>query len=331
VSGATQSGRRAFLLLLGSGLTWPLAARAQQPLPLIGFLGSETPELFAGRLRAFHQGLRETGFAEGQNVAIEYRWAAGNAARLPQLATELVAGHVMVIAAAGGSAPALAAKAATAAIPIVFQTGADPVKDGLVASMDAPGGNITGATRLAETIEPRRLALLHEAVPKAAVIGFILNAGNRIAASRVRAMAGDARAMGLRLETARAGSAQEIEAAFADLARRGAGALSVGAGAVFHDQREEVVALAARYAMPAMYEERAFVTAGGLMSYSAGPDDSYRQLGRYVGRVLMGEKPAGLPVGRPGKFELVVNRGTAKALGLDIRASVLGSADEVIE
>jgi len=324
-------GRRRFLALLGgAAAARPWAVRAQQP-PVIGFLGSENPEMFAGRLRGFHQGLREAGFVEGQNIAIEYRWADGKVARLPELAADLVARKVAVIAAAGSSAPALAAKAATATIPIVFQTGADPVKDGLVASMRAPGGNITGATRLADTIEPRRLALLHEAVPNAAVIGFLLNAGNRIAASRVRALEGDAHAMGLRLETARAGSGQEIEAAFADLARQGALALSVGAGGIFHDSRAAIVALAARYVLPAMYEEREFVTAGGLMSFSAGPDDSYRQLGRYVGRVLMGKKPADLPVAEPGKFELVLNRRTARALGLDLPPAVLARADEVIE
>jgi putative ABC transport system substrate-binding protein len=325
-------GRRRFIGLLGgAAAAWPWAVRAQQSPPVIGFLGSETAELFAGRLRAFHQGLREAGLEEGRNVAIEYRWGGGNAARLPELVADLVGRRVAVIAAAGGSAPALAAKAATATIPIVFQTGADPVKDGLVASMSAPGGNITGATRLAETIEPARLALLHEAVPNAAVIAFLINAGNRIAESRVRAMEGQARAMGLRLERARAGSGQEIDAAFANLAQLGALALLVGAGSVFHDRRDEIVALAARYAIPAMYEERDFVAAGGLMSFSAGPDDSYRQLGRYVGRVLMGEKPADLPVAGPGRFKLVLNRRTAKALGLDIPASVIARADEVIE
>ena len=324
--------RRDFIrLLAGTLAARPSAALAQPSLPVVGFLGSENPDMFATRLRAFHQGLREAGFVEGQNLAIEYRWADGKAARLPELAADLVARRVAVIAAAGSSAPALAAKAATATIPIVFQTGADPVKDGLVPSMRAPGGNITGATRLADTIEPRRLALLHEAVPNAAMIGFLVNAGNRIAASRVRAMEADARAMGLRLATARAGSVGEIEAGFADLARQGAGALSVGAGGIFHDAREAIVALAARYALPAMYEEREFVAAGGLMSYSAGPDDSYRQLGRHVGRVLMGEKPADLAIAEPGKFELVLNRTTAKGLGLDLPASVLARADEVIE
>jgi putative ABC transport system substrate-binding protein len=323
--------RRNFVALLGAAAAWPLAVRAQPSPPVVGFLGSENPEMFAGRLRAFHQGLREAEFVEGQNVAIEYRWAEGKATRLPELAAELVARHVAVIAAAGSSAPALAAKAATATIPIVFQTGADPVIDGLVAGMRAPGGNITGATRLEDTIEPKRLALLHEAVPNAAVIGFLVNAGNRIAASRVRAMESDARKMGLRLGTARAASAQEIEAAFADLARQGAAAISVGAGGVFHDSRDALVALAARYALPAMYEEREFVAAGGLISFSAGPDDSYRQLGRYVGRVLLGEKPADMPVAEPGKFELVLNRRTAKALGLEFPPAVLARADEVIE
>ena len=324
--------RRDFIRLLGGTLTaWPVVARAQPSLPVVGFLGSENPEMFAGRLRAFHQGLREAGFVDGQNVAIEYRWADGKAVRLPELAADLVARRVAVIAAAGSSAPAFAAKAATATIPILFQTGADPVKDGLVASMRAPGGNITGATRLADAIEPRRLALLHEALPNAAVIGFLVNAGNRIAAARVRAMEEDARAMGLRLATARAGSALEIEAGFADLARQGAGAVSVGAGGIFHDAREAIVALATRYALPAMYEEREFVGAGGLMSYSAGPDDSYRQLGRYVGRVLMGEKPAELAVAEPGRFELVLNRRTAKALGLEFPPAVLARAGEVVE
>jgi putative ABC transport system substrate-binding protein len=322
--------RRRVIALLGAA-AWPFAAHAQQPLPVVGFLGSETPEMFAGRLRAFRQGLREAGFVEGQNVAIEYRWAGGNAARLPDLAVELVERRVAVIAAAGSSGPARAAKAATATIPIVFQTGADPVKDGLVASMSAPGGNVTGATRLADTIEPKRLALLHEAVPKAAVIGFLINAGNRIAEARVRALEPQARELGLKLDTARAGSPEEIEAAFAALAQRGMGALSVGAGGIFHDRREQIVALAARHATPAMYEEREFVAAGGLLSYSADPDDSYRQLGLYVGRVLTGAKPSELPVAEPGKFELALNRKTARTLGLEIPATVLGRADELIE
>jgi putative ABC transport system substrate-binding protein len=324
-------GRRSFIVLLGAAAARPLALHAQSSLPVVGFLGSENPAMFASRLRAFHQGLREAGFVEGQNLAIEYRWADGKSVQLPELAADLVARRVVVIAAAGSSAPALAAKAATTTIPIVFQTGADPVKDGLVASMRAPGGNITGATRLADTIEPKRLALLHEAVPNAAVIGFLLNAGNRIAAARVRALEGDARAMGLRLASARAGNAGEVEPAFEDLARQGAGAISVGAGGIFHDARAAIVALAARQALPAMYEEREFVAAGGLMSFSAGPDDSYRQLGRIVGRVLMGEKPADLPVAEPGKFELVLNRTTAKALGLTFPAAVLARADDVIE
>jgi putative ABC transport system substrate-binding protein len=323
--------RRRLITLFGAAI-WPFVAQAQQPpLPVIGFLGSETPEMFAGRLRAFHQGLREAGFVEGRNVTIEYRWAGGSAARLPELAAELAERRVAVIAAAGSSAPARAAKAATATIPIVFQTSADPVKDGLVASMSAPGGNVTGATRLADTIEPKRLALLHEAVPNAAVIGFLVNAGNRIAESRVRALEPQERALGLRLESARAGSPEELAPAFAALAQKGAGALSVGAGGIFHDRREEIVALAARYGMPAMYEEREFVTLGGLMSYSAGPDDSYRQLGPHVGRVLMGAKPAELPVAEPGKFELALNRKTAKALGLEIPPAVVARADEIVE
>jgi putative tryptophan/tyrosine transport system substrate-binding protein len=320
---------RAFIAIIGAA-AWR-GARAQEPQPVIGFLGSETRELFAARLRAFHIGLGQAGYAEGRNVAIEYRWAEAKPARLPELAADLVAHRVSVIAAAGGSAPARAAKSATSTIPIVFQTGADPVKDGLVAALDRPGGNITGATRLADSIEPERLELLHEAVPRASLIGFLINPSNRIAASRVRALEEPARALGLRLMTVQGSNEPEFEAAFAELARQGAGALSVGAGAVFHDRREALVALAARHALPTMYEERDFATAGGLLSFSAGPDDSYRQLGIYVGRVLAGEKPADLPVLTPGKFELVINRRTAKGLGLEIPAPVLARADEIIE
>jgi putative tryptophan/tyrosine transport system substrate-binding protein len=322
--------RRAFVALIGAA-AWRGAQAQEPPRPVIGFLGSETPELFAGRLSAFHSGLGEAGYAEGRNVAIEYRWAEAKPARLPELAADLVAHRVAVIAAAGSSAPARAAKSATSTIPIVFQTGADPVKDGLVAALERPGGNITGATRLADSIEPRRLELLHEAVPRATLIGFLINPSNRIAASRVRALEEPARALGLRLMAVQAGDEPQFATALAELARQGAGALSVGAGAVFQEGRAALVALAARYALPAMYEDREFVTAGGLMSFSAGPDDSYRQLGLYVGRVLAGEKPGDLPVLTPGKFELVINRTTAKGLGLEIAAPVLARADEIID
>ncbi len=214
--------RRDFIALLGGGaVAWPLAAHSQQPtMPVIGFLGSESPELFAGRLRAFHRGLSETGYVEGRNVAIEYRWAGADLGRLPELAADLVERRVAVIAASGGSAPGLAAKAATSTIPIVFQTGADPVKDGLVASMNRPGGNITGATRLASAMEPKRLELLHELVPKAAVIAFLINPSNRIAESRVLEMQEPARSLGLQLDVLRASSEHELETAF--LSRPGA-------------------------------------------------------------------------------------------------------------
>jgi putative ABC transport system substrate-binding protein len=328
-----QLKRRDFVALLGGlAAAWPLAAHAQQPrMPVIGFLGSESPELFAGRLRAFHRGLSETGYVEGRNLAIEYRWARSDLARLPELAADLAERGVAVIAASGGSAPGLAAKAATSTIPIVFQTGADPVKDGLVVSMSRPSGNITGVTRLASTMELKRLELLRELVPKASVIAFLINPSNPVAEPRVLEMQEPARSLGLQLDVLRASTEHELETAFASLVRRGAGALSVGTGAVFHDRREQLVALAARHGIPAMYEDRDFVAAGGLMSYTAGPDDSQRQLGGYVGRILMGEKPADLPVLQPAKFNLVLNLKAAKALGLEIPPTLLARADEVIE
>jgi putative ABC transport system substrate-binding protein len=248
-----------------------------------------------------------------------------------ELAADLVERRVAVIAAIGGSAPGLAAKAATSTIPIVFQTGADPVKDGLVASMERPGGNVTGASGLALAMEPKRLALLHELVPGASVLAFLINQSNRIAESRVLEMQEPARSVGLQLEILRAKTEQDLEPAFAALARQGAGALSVGNGAIFHDRCDQLVALAARHAVPALYEDRDFITAGGLISYSAGLNDSQRQAGVYVGRILMGEKSADLPIQQPNKFDLVLNLRTARTLGLDIPPALRARADEVIE
>jgi putative tryptophan/tyrosine transport system substrate-binding protein len=325
--------RREFISLVGgAAVCWPLAGRAQdRGMPVIGFLGTESPELFAGRLRAFRRGLSETGYVEGRNVAIEYRWAAGNIIRLPELAADLVERRVAVIAAIGGSAPGLAAKAATSTIPIVFETGGDPVKDGLVASMERPGGNVTGATGLALLVEPKRLELLHELVPRASLIGFLINPSNRIAESRVQEMQEPAALQGLRLEVFRAGTKEQLEPAFAAITRLGAGALSVGNSAMFREQRGQLVALAAAHAIPALYEDRDFVAAGGLASYSAGVNDAQRQTGVYVGRILMGERTADLSILQPSKFDLVLNLKTAKTLGLDVPAALRARADELIE
>ena len=324
--------RRELLLLLGRVMTAAHALCAQQKaVPVIGFLGPTFPGPAAPFVAAFQQGLSETGFVEGQNVTIEYRWAEGRDDRLPALAADLLGRKVEVIATTGGAVPALAAKSATATIPIVFLTGDDPVENGLVASLARPGGNLTGFSIITVELMPKRLELLSELVPQARVIALLANP-NRLTAERmIRDVQEAARARGVQLSILKAGTESEIDAAFANLVPLQARALVVGTDQFFSSRRDQLVALAARHAVPAIYEWREFVAAGGLISYGTSRTAAYRQVGIYVGRILSGIKPADLPVQQPTTFELVVNLKTAKALGLTVPHSLLGRADEVIE
>jgi putative tryptophan/tyrosine transport system substrate-binding protein len=325
--------RRDFITLVGgAAAAWPLAARAQQPaIPVIGFLHIGSPEPVAPNVAAFRQGLRETGLVEGRNVAIEYRWAQGQYDLLPALAADLVRRQVTVIAACATSAPGLAAKAATSTIPIVFQTGGDPVKDGLVASMNKPGGNITGVSRLSVTLEPKRLEFLRELSPKTTVIGLLVNPTNPRSELVIQQMEEPARTLGLRLQVLKAITEGELDSVFARLVQLGVGALLVAQEPAYNRWLRQIIALASSHAIPTMYATRDFVVAGGLVSYDASGIDSFRQVGVYVGRILKGEKPADLPVEQPTKFELVINLKTAKTLGLEVPDRLLALADEVIE
>jgi putative ABC transport system substrate-binding protein len=321
--------RRELMLLLGSAMTLPGTLRAQQKaMPVIGFLGVSSPRTTAPNLAAFRKGLSETSFVEGQNLAIEYRWAEGQYDRLPALAADLVGRKVDVIATSG--AGGLAAKNATLTIPIVSMVG-DPVATGLYASLARPGGNLTGISLLVGELMPKRLELLSELVPQAGVIALLVNPNNANVERDIRNMQETARAKGLQLHILKAGAEGEFETAFASLAREHAGALVVGADPFLNSRREEIVALAARHAMPAIYEWRESVVAGGLMSYGPSLTDLYRQLGIYCGKILKGAKPADLPVQQPTKFELVINLKTAKALSLTVPQTILARADEVIE
>jgi putative tryptophan/tyrosine transport system substrate-binding protein len=326
--------RREFIGLVGgSGLllaTKVMRARAQQPaMPMIGYLDATQPP-HAG-IAPLLRGLSETGYVEGRNLAIEYRWADGKYDRLPALAADLVRSQVAVIAACVTSAPGLAAKAATSTIPIVFQTGGDPVQDGLVTSMNRPGRNVTGVSRLAVTIAPKRFELLRELSPKATVIGLLVNPTNPRSELVVQQIEEAARALGLRLHVLKVSTEGELDSVFASLVQLGVGALLVAQEPSYFRWREQIIALAARHAIPATYGQREYVAAGGLMSYDASVADSFRQVGVYVGRILKGEKPADLPVMQPTKFELVINLKAAKALGLTVPDKMLALADEVIE
>jgi ABC-type uncharacterized transport system substrate-binding protein len=330
---ASYLGRRKFLAtLLGGVAAWPLATRAQQPaMPVVGFLHSVSADAMPSHALAFRRGLAETGYVEGQNVAVEYRWAEGQYERLPALAADLVRRRVAVIAAGGTAAPALAAKAATSTIPIVFQTGSDPVKDGLVASLNRPGGNVTGVSRLSFALAPKRLELLHELVPKATAIAFLVNPTNPVAPSQIQEIREPARTLGLQIQVLEANSERQIEIAFETVVQQRFGALLLANDTYLSGRRELFVALAARHAIPVMYAGRDAVAAGGLISYDASGVDQFRQVGSYVGRILKGEKPADLPVLQPTKFELAINIKTAKALGLEVPSMLLARADEVIE
>ena len=323
--------RRKFIAGLGGAAAWPLAASAQQPaLPVIGFLSSVGPADAPAQLAAFHAGLGEAGYFEKKNVAIEYRWAENKADRLPELARDLVQRGVVAIGAFGNAAPALAAQAATSTIPIVFRLGFDPVTAGLVASLNKPGGNITGIASLSEEISSKRFELLHQMMPGATLIAALINPAS-IELARISEMGKAARALSIRLLILKAGTAHEIDEAFAIMARQNAGALLAGADAFYFAQRHQLVALAASYRIPALYHAREAVEAGGLMSYGPNIADGYRLAGVYVGRILKGEKPADLPVQQSTRFEMVINRRAAKALGLDVPTALLVSADEVFD
>ena len=323
-AGHVTMGRRELIILLGgAAIAWPLAARAQQK-PVIGWLGIGSPS----PLVAFRQGLSETGYVEGQNVAIEYRWAEGHYDRLPALAADLVGRKVDVIV--GNTPAALAAKSATATIPIIFISGA-PVEYGLITGLAWPGGNLTGVSVMSMELNPKRFELLSELVPKAGVIALLVNPNNVNAEPVMRDVQEAARAKGVPLHILKAATESEIDAAFATLVQVQAGALVVGADLFFQRRREQLVTLVSRHAIPAIYEARDFVVAGGLISYGPSQPSVNRQLGIYTGKILKGAKPADLPIEQPTSFELVINLKTAKALGLTIPESFLSRADEVIE
>jgi putative tryptophan/tyrosine transport system substrate-binding protein len=323
--------RREFITIVGGAAAWPLAARAQQPMPVIGFLALTSPEAFAPEVAAFRRGLGELGYVEGRNLTLEFRWARGGFERLPSLATDLVSRGVDVIAALGTPASALAAKAATTTIPIVFVTGADPVRLGLVASLNRPGGNATGIYMLTSSLEAKRLELLHEAVPAAAAIGVIVDPNSPDTEFQLRQMAEAAPQLGPRIKILQAATDNDITAAFAAVAEQRMEALLVGSSPNYRPREQQIVALAARHAVPTIYSFRGFSEAGGLMSYGTDLADAYRQAGVYAGRVLKGEKSTDLPVLQSTKVEFVINLKTARSLGLAFPLPLLGRADEVIE
>jgi putative tryptophan/tyrosine transport system substrate-binding protein len=325
--------RREFITLIGgAAVVRPLGARAQQPaMPVIGFLYSAVPNAVAPYLAAFRQGLKEAGYIEGQNVTIEYRWAEGQYERLPEIAADLVRHPVALIVAAGGIVTARAAKAATTTIPIVFSVGDDPVKLGLINSLSLPGGNLTGVSILTTGLEAKRLEVLHEAVPGASVIGLLVNSNFPDVETQRKDVLAAAQGLGLQITVLNANSERDIDTAFATLVERRVGALLVASSPFLAGRREQLVALATRHAIPAIFEWPEYVTLGGLMSYGTNLADGYHQVGIYAGKILKGVKPAELPVQQLVKVELVINLKTARALGLTFPLSLLGRAERVIE
>jgi ABC-type uncharacterized transport system substrate-binding protein len=325
-------GRRELITLLGGAAAWPLAAHAQQPaIPVVGFLNSQSPGVYAPMAAAFHQGLKEIGFVEGQNVTIEYRWAEGQYDRLPSLAADLVQQKVTVIAATTTPA-ALAAKAATSTVPIVFTTGGDPIKLGLVASLRLPGGNVTGSTQLSVEVGPKRLELARELFPGATTVALLVNPANPLAATISKDLQAVADTLGVRLHVLHASTEADFEAAFATAAQLRAAALVIGsADPLFGSHAAQLGALALRHNVPAIYQLREFAAAGGLMSYGGSVRHTYHLAGVYTGRILKGEKPGELPVQQGTKVELILNLKTARALGLTVPTALLVRADEVIE
>jgi putative tryptophan/tyrosine transport system substrate-binding protein len=324
--------RRDFITILSGAAAWPLAARAQQPaMPVVGFLHTGTPEASTATIAGFRKGLSETGYVEGRNLAIEFRWARNDRDRLPELAADLVGRGVAVIAAPGNTSAALAAKAATTTIPIIYSGAADPVEIGLVASLNRPGGNVTGFTTMQADLAAKRIELLHELLPRAAHIALLVNPTNPGAELAIRDTQKAGLAIGQQIEVLAASTNREIDAAFASLVQGQADALLLAPETLFNTRRAQILTLAAYNRLPAMYTTRDDAEAGGLISYGPSGRDSYRQVGIYTGRILKGEKPADLPIVRSTKFELVINLQTARTLGLDVPPTLLALADEVIE
>jgi putative ABC transport system substrate-binding protein len=324
--------RREFITLLGGAATWPIVARAQQPtMPVIGFLSPGSPEAHAKFVAGFREGLGEAGYVAGRNVAIEYRWAYGESGRLPELAADLISRKVTIIAAPGGVAAALAAKAATATVPIVFVTGSDPVADGLVVSLNRPGGNVTGITSMNTGLAVKQLGLLQQLLHRPARFAVLVNPRNPQTRSVITDVQAAASAMGQQVEILTATTKREIAPAFSDVLQKRADALLISADPLFATRPVQLAILAARHAMPTIYALREFAEAGGLMSYGSNFTDLFRQAGTFAGRVLKGEKPADLPILQATKFELLINLQTAEALGIDVPPTLLAIADEVIE